>query len=187
MLLAGDEICRTQRGNNNAYCQDNEISWIDWHLTEPKQKLLAFVQRLVALRREHPVFRRRHFFQGRPIHGTGVKDILWLNPDGREMTEEEWNQHHARCLGVYLAGEGLTETDERGRPITDANFLVLFNAHHEEIPFTLPRLAGGPRWLSVLDTAYEEGLAWDGVYMAGTAYPLQGRSLVLLQQQTVSP
>ena len=187
MLLAGDEICRTQRGNNNAYCQDNEISWIDWHLTEPKQKLLAFVQRLVALRREHPVFRRRHFFQGRPIHGTGVKDILWLNPDGREMTEEEWNQHHARCLGVYLAGEGLTETDERGRPITDANFLVLFNAHHEEIPFTLPRLAGGSRWLSVLDTAYEEGLAWDGVYMAGTAYPLQGRSLALLQQQTVSP
>ncbi|TXF11985.1 glycogen debranching protein GlgX [Pelomicrobium methylotrophicum] len=187
MLLAGDEICRTQRGNNNAYCQDNEISWIDWHLTEPKQKLLAFVQRLVALRREHPVFRRRHFFQGRPIHGTGVKDILWLNPDGREMTEEEWNQHHARCLGVYLAGEGLTETDERGRPITDANFLVLFNAHHEEIPFTLPRLAGGSRWLSVLDTAYEEGLAWDGVYMAGTPYPLQGRSLALLQQQTVSP
>ncbi|MEW5709259.1 MAG: glycogen debranching protein GlgX [Pseudomonadota bacterium] len=187
MLLAGDEICRTQRGNNNAYCQDNEISWVDWNLTQPKRQLLAFVQRMVALRRDHPVFRRRHFFQGRPIHGTGVKDIVWLNPDSREMTDEEWNQHHARCLGVYLAGEGLTETDERGRPITDSNFLVLFNAHHEEIPFSLPQLAGGPRWLVVLDTAYEEGLAWDGVYMAGASYPLQGRSLALLQQQKVSP
>ncbi|WP_333839358.1 glycogen debranching protein GlgX [Pelomicrobium sp.] len=187
MLLAGDEICRTQRGNNNAYCQDNEISWVDWNPTEPKRKLLAFVQRMVALRRDHPVFHRRHFFQGRPIHGTGVKDIVWLKPDGQEMTDEEWNQHHARCLGVYLAGEGLTETDERGRPITDNNFLVLFNAHHEEIPFTLPQLAGGPRWLVVLDTAYEEGLAWDGMYMAGSAYPLQGRSLALLQQQRISP
>jgi glycogen operon protein len=187
MLLAGDEICRTQRGNNNAYCQDNEISWVDWNPTEPKRKLLAFVQRMVALRRDHPVFHRRHFFQGRPIHGTGVKDIVWLKPDGQEMTDEEWNQHHARCLGVYLAGEGLTETDERGRPITDNNFLVLFNAHHEEIPFTLPQLAGGPRWLVVLDTAYEEGLAWDGMYKAGSAYPLQGRSLALLQQQRVSP
>jgi glycogen operon protein len=187
MLLAGDEICRTQQGNNNAYCQDNEISWVDWNLTQPKRQLLAFVQRMVALRRDHPVFRRRHFFQGRPIHGTGVKDIVWLNPDSREMTDEEWNQHHARCLGVYLAGEGLTETDERGRPITDSNFLVLFNAHHEEIPFSLPQLAGGPRWLVVLDTAYEEGLAWDGVYMAGASYPLQGRSLALLQQQKVSP
>jgi isoamylase len=187
MLLAGDEICRTQRGNNNAYCQDNEISWVDWNLTQPKRQLLAFVQRMVALRRDHPVFRRRHFFQGRPIHGTGVKDIVWLNPDGREMTDEEWNQHHARCLGVYFAGEGLTETDERGRPITDSNFLLLFNAHHEEIPLTLPQLAGGPRWLVVLDTAHEEGLAWDGVYMAGTSYPLQGRSLALLQQQKVSP
>ncbi len=182
MLQAGDEIGRTQRGNNNAYCQDNEISWVDWNLTQAKQQLLAFVQRMVALRRDHPVFHRRHFFQGRPIHGSEVKDIVWLNPDGREMTDEEWNQHHARCLGVYLAGEGLTETDARGRPITDSNFLVLFNAHHEEIPFSLPQLAGGLRWLVVLDTTNEEEPISEQEYMAGASYPLQGRSLVLLQQ-----
>ncbi len=182
MLQAGDEIGRTQRGNNNAYCQDNEISWVDWNLTQAKQQLLAFVQRMVSLRRDHPVFHRRHFFQGRPIHGSEVKDIVWLNPDGREMTDEEWNQHHARCLGVYLAGEGLTETDARGRPITDSNFLVLFNAHHEEIPFSLPQLAGGLRWLVVLDTTNEEEPISEQEYKAGASYPLQGRSLVLLQQ-----
>lgn len=186
MLLAGDEIGRTQKGNNNPYCQDNEITWTDWHLDEAKEKLLAFVQRLVSLRRDHPVFRRRHFFQGRSIHGTAIRDILWLNPDGREMTEEEWNQHYARCLGVYLAGEGVDETDERGRPVTDASFLLLFNAHYEEIPFALPQLAGSSRWRALLDTAYEEGLTPDGEFTAGRSYPLQGRSLALLQQEPAS-
>ena len=181
MLLAGDEIGRTQQGNNNAYCQDNEVSWIDWSLDEEKRKLLAFAQRAIGLRRAHPVFRRRDFYKGHPVRGLGVKDIAWLRPEGGEMSDDEWNQHFARCFGVYLAGEGLTETDARGRPLRDRNFLVLFNAHHETIPFTLPDYAGA-RWCALLDTAFEDGLVIDGTFDAGAQYALQGRSLVLLQQ-----
>ena len=181
MLLAGDEIGRTQQGNNNAYCQDNEVSWVDWSLDEEKRKLLAFAQRAIGLRRAHPVFRRRDFYKGHPVRGLGVKDIAWLRPEGGEMSDDEWNQHFARCFGVYLAGEGLTETDARGRPLRDRNFLVLFNAHHETIPFTLPDYAGA-RWCALLDTAFEDGLVIDGTFDAGAQYALQGRSLVLLQQ-----
>ena len=181
MLLAGDEIERSQSGNNNAYCQDNEISWIDWTLDEGKRKQLAFTQRVIALRRAHPVFRRRDFYKGHPVRGLGAKDIAWLRPEGGEMTDDEWSQHFARCLGVYLAGNALTETDERGRPVRDRNFMVLFNAHHEPIPFKLPDF-GGARWRAMLDTAFEDGLAVDGLFDAGAEYALQGRSLVLLQQ-----
>jgi len=183
MLLAGDEIGRTQQGNNNTYCQDNEISWVDWNLTREKRQLLEFARRVIRLRHEHPVFRRRHFFQGRPIYGSGIKDIMWLKPDGTEMSDEEWQHHHARSLGVLLSGEGLTETDRRGRPISDAVFLVLFNAHHEEIAFTLPNHAEGVRWLVVLDTTHGDGLARGGVFDGGSAYALKGRSLALLQEQ----
>jgi isoamylase len=183
MLLAGDEIGRSQNGNNNAYCQDNDLSWIDWVLDDEKRKLLAFTQRLIAMRHAHPVFRRRDFYKGRPVRGPGVKDIVWLRPEGGEMTDDEWNRHHARCLGVYLAGEGLTETDERGQPLRDLSFLVLFNAHHEAIPFKLPDYAGG-RWRALIDTAFEEGLAVDGTFGAGTMYNVQGRSLALLRQVT---
>jgi glycogen operon protein len=140
MLLAGDEIGRTQQGNNNAYCQDNEISWLDWDLDRRDRRLFEFTRCLIALRRSHAVFRRRNFFQGRPLRGRDVKDIVWLRPDGEEMTDEEWDQHFARSLGVYVAGEGLTEIDGRGRLIVDDNFLLLFNAHHETLTFTLPAL-----------------------------------------------
>jgi isoamylase len=180
MLLAGDEIGRTQQGNNNAYCQDNELSWVDWRLEDEEAgKLLRFAQRMIALRRAHPVFRRRDFFQGRPLRGREIKDIVWLNPDGEEMTDEQWNEHHARSLGVYLAGEGLTETDARGRPLRDDNFLLLFNAHHEPVAFRLPVYAG--RWRVLLDTAFQDGLAHDGARDPGAEYSLQGRSLALLQ------
>ena len=185
MLLAGDELGRTQRGNNNAYCQDNEISWLDWEPDDEREALVAFVQRVIALRRAHPVFRRRDFFHGRPLRGRDVKDILWLKPDGAEMTEEEWDQHFARCLGVYLSGEALTETDRRGRPVVDAHFLVLFNAHHEPIPFTLPDL-GRAAWQGVLDTANASGFA-NGRWEAGAEYPLQGRALALFRQLKASP
>ena len=181
MLLAGDEIGRSQRGNNNAYCQDNEISWIDWTLDDDKRRLLAFTRQVIALRRAHPVFRRRDFYKGRAVRGLGVKDIVWLRPDGGEMTDDEWNQHFARCLGVYLAGEALNETDARGRPLRDRNFLLLFNAHHELIPFKLPDYAG-ERWYALLDTGVEDGLALDDIFDAGVDYKLQGRCLVLLQQ-----
>jgi glycogen operon protein len=179
MLLAGDELGRSQGGNNNAYCQDNEISWIDWNLDADKRKLAEFVRRLIELRRSHPVFRRRDFFQGRPIHGSDVKDIVWLKPDGAEMTNEEWDHDFARSLGVYLAGEALTENDARGRPVKDENFLVLFNAHHEELAFKLPSY-GVQRWLALVDTSYADGLAPDGTFEAGTSYALKARSLALL-------
>ena len=125
------------------------------------------------------MFRRRNFFQGRPLHGGDVKDIAWLKPDGSEMTTDEWNQDFARCLGVYLAGSALTETDTRGRPVTDDDFVVLFNAHHDSVPFTLPRYGDGT-WLALVDTARDDGLAPDGRFDPTSVYPLEGRSLALL-------
>ena len=182
MLLAGDEIGRTQSGNNNAYCQDNEISWVDWTLDGDASALLHFVQRMTHLRRLHPVFRRRRFFQGRPIRGGDVKDIAWLTPEGREMTDTEWAQDFARSLGVYLAGDALEETDRRGKPAEDDSFLLLLNAHHETIPFTLPQIRPGATWQVLLDTAYEQGLAMDGRFAQSVRYELHGRSLALFTE-----
>ncbi|RPH67246.1 MAG: glycogen debranching enzyme GlgX [Burkholderiales bacterium] len=184
MLLAGDEIGRTQLGNNNAYCQDNELSWLDWADEDERKSLLAFTRRLVRLRREHPVFRRRDFFQGRPLHGGGVKDILWLSPDGSEMSDDEWAHAHARCLAVYLSGSGLQEVDRRGRPVHDDDFLMLFNAHHEEIAFVLPVLGDGP-WRCVLDTTSTE--CAEARYVGGATYALHGRSLALLTRTASMP
>jgi isoamylase len=180
MLLAGDEVGHTQRGNNNAYCQDNEISWIDWDAANGEKKLIGFVQKVIALRRNHPVFRRRNFFQGRAIKGVGIKDILWLRPDGREMSDEEWHQEHARTLGMFLSGEAVDELDEKARPVKDENFLVMMNAHHEEIPFLLPTAASGMLWIVLLDTSCQIEGGGNVQYDAGTTYPLQARSLALL-------
>ena len=182
MLLAGDEIGRTQRGNNNAYCQDNEISWLDWSLDEDGRALLLFFQRLIQIRRQHPVFRRRRFFQGRPIRGGEVKDLAWLTPEGREMDDNEWSQDFARSLGVYFAGEALEETDRRGHRVRDDNFLLLLNAHHESIAFALPEFRPGSTWQVLLDTAYEQGLAVDGRFPGAARYDLQGRSLALFTE-----
>jgi glycogen operon protein len=182
MLLAGDEIGNSQSGNNNAYCQDNPIGWIDWTLDEERAALLEFARRLVALRRSHPTFRRRDFFQGRPLHGGSSKDIAWLKPDGAEMTEQEWNQDFARCLGVFLAGETLGESDERSQPVTDRNFVVLFNAHHDDIEFTLPPCQEPCQWLQVVDTFVADASRDPRVYAGLAKYPLRGRSLALLMQ-----
>ena len=186
MLVAGDEIGRTQHGNNNAYCQDSALSWLDWELDPERAKLRDFVRRMVHLRRTHPVFRRRHFFQGRPLHGSEAKDIVWLKPDGSEMTNEEWSQDFARCLGVYLAGSALTEIDARGQRVVDDDFVVLFNAHHDSVPFRLPTKTLAPhgdgRWQAIVDTARDDGLAPDGIFDAESTYPLEGRSLVLLMR-----
>ncbi|HXL85384.1 MAG TPA: glycogen debranching protein GlgX [Casimicrobiaceae bacterium] len=186
MLVAGDEIGRTQHGNNNAYCQDSALSWLDWELDPERLKLRDFVRRMVLLRRTHPVFRRRHFFQGRPLHGSEAKDIVWLKPDGSEMTTEEWSQDFARCLGVYLAGSALTEIDARGQRVVDDDFVVLFNAHHDSVPFRLPTKTLAPhgdgRWQAIVDTARDDGLAPDGIFDAESTYPLEGRSLVLLMR-----
>jgi glycogen operon protein len=182
MVLGGDELSHTQGGNNNAYCQDNDISWLDWNLDEEQQRFLDFVAETIALRRRHPVFSRRRFLQGNTVTGDGTKEILWLTPDGAEMTETEWNQHFARCLGVYLAGAAIERRDKRGRLVKDNNFLLLFNAHHEEIPFSMPDFLGDRVWWTVLDTGSEEAPFVQRRMEPGSKYPLQGRSLVLLRE-----
>jgi len=139
---------------------------------------MEFTRILVMLRRSHRTFRRRGFFEGRAIHGSEVKDIQWLRPDGLEMSDEEWETQHARCLGVYLAGGSLAEADRYGNPSFDDDFLLLFNAHHEEIAFVLP--AGGGAWHGLLDTCNEDGLARGGSVEPGAAFALRGRSFALL-------
>ena len=186
MMYAGDAIGHTQNGNNNAYCQDNEISWLKWDLKPEDRDFLAFVQRMNSLRKRHPVFRRRHFFQGRPIKGANVKDILWLNPAGNEMSEDEWHDPSVHGLGMFLSGQGLEETDERGRKLSDTDFLLLLNSHHEDVAFTLPAIHKGSRWITWMDTAHEGGLRAADTHEAGTAYPLQARSMVVLMERHVN-
>lgn len=183
MLLAGDEMGRSQRGNNNAYCQDNEISWLNWEPGKEDRELMGFVQQVLALRKAHPTFRRRSFFAGRRIKGSGIKDIIWLNADGQEMEDEQWNQDSARCLGIYLAGAAIDERDEHGHRISDDDFLLLFNADHEEIPFQLGDFDGDPSWRVLIDTVSASSPA-ARVYRSGDSYPLQGRSLALLTPAT---
>ena len=185
MLLAGDEIGRTQGGNNNAYCQDNRVSWVDWSLDERKAKLLEFTRLAIALRRAHPVFRRRDFFLGRPIHDGTARDIAWLKPDGTEMSDEEWNQEFARGLAVYLQGEAQFDVDERGRPVRDDSFLLLFNAHHEPVSFALPSIDGATSWRVVLDTARDDGVVDAANVAAGESYELAGSSMALLTAASV--
>ncbi|MCO6440306.1 MAG: glycogen debranching protein GlgX [Nitrococcus mobilis] len=178
MLLAGDELGRSQQGNNNAYCQDNEISWMSWVLRPEDEELLAFVAQLIRIRKAHPLFRRRKFFVGK--RGIGKRDIAWLNPNGREMSEEEWQHTFARCLGVYLAGGALDEQDAQGRRLTDDDFVLLLNAHHEPIPFTLPTAAWDTPWERLIDTADPTPGAATPRYEAASTYPLEARALVLL-------
>jgi glycogen operon protein len=135
------------------------------------------------MRHDHPVFRRRNFVQGRPIRGSDIKDIHWIKPDGTEMNDKEWAQDFARSLGVYLSGDALGEVDARGRAIHDDNFLLLFNAHHEQLDFKLPNLCEGCAWQAELDTHYHAGLDTDGSFSGGDMYPLQGRTLALLRQR----
>jgi isoamylase len=151
MLRHGDEIGHSQQGNNNAYCQDNEISWLDWEHAD--QQFLAFCAELVAFRHRHPVFRRRRFFEGRPIFGSGLSDIGWFRPDGAEMTPDDWNTGFAKSLGVFLNGDALPDPDRRGHRLSDDSFLLLFNAHYEDVTFVLPDGPWGERWLPDFDTA----------------------------------
>jgi len=172
MLLGGDEAGRTQRGNNNAYCQDNEISWYDWD--EMDENLLEFTRRLIALRREHPVLRRRRWFQGRPIRGT--IDLGWCKPDGTEMSDEDWDSGLINSVGVFLNGEAITDRDRRGQRVTDDSFLLLFNAHSGSAEWSLPA-QWGKRWEVVFETSIRdrEGELFD----SGQSLPVAGRSLVV--------
>jgi glycogen operon protein len=180
MLLGGDELDRTQGGNNNAYCQDNETSWWNWELGPRGEALLGFTRRLIALRRSHPVFRRRRFFQGRPIHGSFLADIGWFAPDGREMTEEEWLSAHVRCLGMFLNGDAIGEPGPRGERVADESFLVLLNGAPEPREFVLPEARWAATYALELDTAsdvrdLDEARARDAV-------ALESRSVVVLRK-----
>jgi isoamylase len=181
MLWAGDEIGRTQRGNNNAYCQDNEISWMDWKLERSKRDLLDFTQLLIQLFHQHPVLRRRVFFQGRRIRGSEVKDLAWFKPDGKEMTDDDWNNGFARCLGLRLAGDAIEEVDARGNRILDDTLLILLNAHHEPVNFVLPAHRRKLRWQVVFDTKEEKIRRRQRLIRGGNEYPLEARSMVLLR------
>jgi len=180
MILHGDELGRTQNGNNNVYCQDNELSWIDWDLSEDDRQFLRFVQRIVALRKEHPTFRRRRFFRG-TAEGEEGHDVLWLTPQGREMNQTEWDTEYARTLGLLILGSaGEAHRSATGRLVPDDDFLLLANAHHGEIPFLLPSVPVEARWQAILDTSNAQGLGLGGFFKPGDEYPLEARSLVLL-------
>jgi isoamylase len=178
MLVAGDELGRTQGGNNNAYNQDNEISWVDWENTD--QDLLEFTKRLIDMRRRHRVFRRRRWFQGRPIHGSDVTDIGWFRPDGSPMDDEDWRAGHAKSLGVFLNGEQMDSTDPRGDPVVDDSFYILFNAHHDRVDFTTPAEEWGKGWIKVLDTF--DAAAGEETFGVRAQVPVQGLSLVVLRR-----
>jgi glycogen operon protein len=178
MLLGGDEIGRTQHGNNNAYCQDNEVSWHDWGSVD--EELLEFTRALVRFRLEHPIFHRRRFFQGTPVRGTGMTDIAWFRPDGGRMTDEDWNVSYARSLGVFLNGAGIGAPDARGARILDDSFFLVFNAHYEPLSFALPGRSWGVSWREIIRTA--AGRVQDGpIRRGGEQVQADARELVVLQ------
>jgi len=182
MLCGGDEIGRTQKGNNNAYCQDNEISWFDWNLDHAQSNLLAFVRHLIAFRKKHPVLRRRRFFQGRHIRGSEVKDLSWFRPDGKEMSDEDWDAGYAKSLALRLAGDAIAERDQKGRPIIDDTLLILLNAHHTPLAFTLPAHRRGIRWHSILDTSFSgEHEKQVSAFKGGERYETEARSIAVLR------
>jgi isoamylase len=182
MLLGGDEIARTQGGNNNAYCQDNEISWIDWALDEPAERQLAFTKRLIELRTTHPVFHRADFLSGEERLGSGAPDVWWFRPDGRKMTQRNWRDDDALTLGVFLNGSEIPTQSRQGAPVIDDTFLILFNAWQDPIAFTLPAVSFGRRWTNELSTAEPEVEAGAEIYPARGIVPVEGRSLVVLRR-----
>ncbi len=181
MLCGGDEIGRTQRGNNNAYCQDNEVSWFHWNLDERARRLLEFTSRLLRLRREHPEFRRRKFFQGRPLCAANMKDLVWLRADGGEMTLAEWQQSTLHGFGFRLCGQAMDEVDERGEPITDDTLLVLLNAHADPVDFVLADAHPGARWELLVDTAAAGEPDEARRFSVGSSVRSAGRSLQVLR------
>ncbi|MEA2640228.1 MAG: isoamylase [Chloroflexota bacterium] len=183
MMLGGDEIGRTQRGNNNAYCQDNEFSWYDWEHADTG--LLEFTRRLIRFAKDHPVFRRRRWFIGRSIHGTGVTDIHWFKPDGEPMAQEDWDVGYAKSLGVILNGDEIPDPDARGERVVDDSFALLFNAHFEPLAFTPPAGPWAAKWEKVLDTSelLPEMRERDRNqhYKPGAAVDVQARALIVLR------
>jgi isoamylase len=177
MISHGDEVGRTQRGNNNAYCQDSELTWIDWNLDAEKRALLQFTAKLVQFRLAQPTLRRRKYFQDRSIRG--VKDVAWFSPDGREMTDDAWNADFVRSVGMLLSGSAIEEVDEHGEPVLGDTLLVLLNGHHDRVPFVLPPLVADQLWFRVFDT-FDAALP-DRSFRPGMRYQLQGQSVAVLK------
>jgi glycogen operon protein len=180
MLLGGDELARTQSGNNNAYCQDNELSWFDWELGGPSERLLAFARRLLELRRAHPVFRRTRFLAGAETLGSGLPDVWWFRPDGRRMTQRDWRSPDARTLGVFLNGREIGTRTATGAVVEDDSFLLLLNAGGEPVEFRLPPRRFGRRWALELSTAEPERQGGESL-PARAAVELESHSLLLLR------
>ena len=183
MISHGDEIGRTQLGNNNVYCQDSPLSWMDWSLRETNADLLTFARAATKLRRKHPVFRRRRFFEGKPIRTADqARDIAWLTPAGAEMTPEDWGSGFGKCVAVFLNGDAILTPNARGERVVDDSFLLCFNAHDESVDFVTP--AGddyAEEWTGALDTAQPTGVS-DLLVRAGEKIPLQARSLLILRK-----
>jgi glycogen operon protein len=175
MLSHGDELGRTQHGNNNAYCQDNEISWVDWNLSEEQKELFAFAKKVFEIRQINPVLRRRHFFRGVPITEGGPKDLTWIRPDGGEMTERDWHDPSNHAIGMLIHGDATDETDAHGEPITGATLLILVNGGERQACFFLPERRDDDAWSSIIDTAQREGPVVENGCVA-----VDGYSLVLL-------
>jgi glycogen operon protein len=181
MLLGGDEFGRTQKGNNNAYCQDNDISWFDW--AQVDEDLATFTRQAIAFRRDHPVFRRRGWFKGRPFQGKAATDIAWFKPDGAEMSDEDWGSWFAKSVMLFLNGD-LSSRDDKGRPVRDDSFCLLFNAHVEPVGFTLPCSPWGTRWAAVIDTAKTDAFPESPVqYDGGARIDAPGLSLTVLRRE----
>jgi glycogen operon protein len=183
MLLGGDEIGRTQGGNNNGYCQDNPISWFDWRLDDRRRQLLEFTRGMIRIFREHPVLRRRRFFQGRRIRGSSVKDLTWYGPAGHEMTDAQWHAEGVHTIGLRLAGDAIEERGPRGERIVDDTLLLVLNAADTDVAFRLPDGASTGWWLMVDTSRPELPLGDDGPgHEGGASYPLVARSVILLRQ-----
>ncbi|MEA2589111.1 MAG: isoamylase, partial [Actinomycetota bacterium] len=184
MLVGGDEMGRTQQGNNNAYCQDGKISWYDWDLAATNAEQIEFTRRLIELRFAHRIFRRRRWFEGRSIRGSEERDIAWFTPQGAMMTEKDWNVGYAKSICVFLNGEAMAEPDARGERVIDDTFLWLVNAHFEPLAFALPPDEWGSSWTRVFDTSEPRGgFDEDGlIYGAGEELKVKPRSQVLLRR-----
>ncbi|MDQ6800574.1 MAG: alpha-amylase family glycosyl hydrolase, partial [Acidobacteriota bacterium] len=181
MICGGDELGRMQRGNNNAYCQDNEISWFDWEKVD--DELSAFVSRMIHFRRDHAVFQRRRWFAGRSLRGAEAGDIGWFKPDGQLMSEDDWRSGFARTLGVFLNGKAIPTPDSHGEPIVDDSFYILFNAHYEAMAFTLPTCPWGDRWVKVVDTNHPvPDLREHRQIKAGEQVRLESHSMIVLRR-----
>ncbi len=182
MICGGDEISRSQGGNNNAYCQDNEITWYDWNLDEGKQKLLSFTGKVIQFRHEHSVLQRRSFFQGRPIRDSNIKDVMWLRSDGQEMNDQDWTSSWIRCLGMFLAGNVPGEMDDRGIPLSDSSLILIINSHHDQVSFSVPAFLTEAYWEIAIDTE-NPNFEQKKVLKSGESLDVKGRSLILLKAQ----